>query len=302
MTTLVTAPTVEPASETAPEQANRSVPVGPMLSMFDPLYLGIDEFGLPVYCPICFHNLLIAGEPGGGKSGLVNNIAAHAALSENTRMVLLDAKLVELGPWMDIADEFIGPDLDHAIDVLRRLLTVATNRYQWLLANRRRKIAPTDGMSIIVTIIDELAMYSAVLGTKAQQEEFSSQLRGLISLDRACGMPVVAATQRPSWDIIPASLRDLFGYRAAFRCTTLNSSNIIVGQGWAEQGHNANDISPENQGEALLLAEGGIPRRIKAAYLSDTDIYTIADYAAWIRRPNGLHTPAPARITPARAA
>ncbi|MET8353459.1 MULTISPECIES: FtsK/SpoIIIE domain-containing protein [unclassified Micromonospora] len=264
-----------------------AVPVGPGLSMFDPIFIGIDEFGQPVYLDVIYRNLLTAGEPGGGKSGLINNICGHAALCDNTRLVLFDAKLVELGPWRDLADAFIGPDIYQGIDVLRRLLVVATNRYAWLLANRRRKLADGDGMSVIVTIIDELAMYSTVLGTKQQQEEFSTLLRGLVSLGRACGMPVVAATQRPSWDIIPASLRDLFGYRAAFRCTSLNSSNIILGQGWAEQGYTASDISPTNQGAAYLLAEGGVPRRIKAAYLTDTDIYNIADYAAWTRRPTG---------------
>ncbi|MBG6068158.1 FtsK/SpoIIIE domain-containing protein [Micromonospora ureilytica] len=269
-----------------------AVPVGPGLSMFDPIFIGIDEFGQPVYLDVIYRNLLTAGEPGGGKSGLINNICGHAALCDNTRLVLFDAKLVELGPWRDLADAFIGPDIDQAIEVLRRLLVVATNRYAWLLANRRRKLADGDGMSVIVTIIDELAMFSTVLGTKAQQEEFSTLLRGLVSLGRACGMPVVAATQRPSWDIIPASLRDLFGYRAAFRCTSLNSSNIILGQGWAEQGYTASDISPTNQGAAYLLAEGGVPRRIKAAYLTDTDIYNIADYAAWTRRPSGTSTPA----------
>ncbi|WP_406074176.1 FtsK/SpoIIIE domain-containing protein [Micromonospora sp. NBC_01638] len=269
-----------------------AVPVGPGLSMFDPIFIGIDEFGQPVYLDVIYRNLLTAGEPGGGKSGLINNICGHAALCDNTRLVLFDAKLVELGPWRDLADAFIGPDIDQGIDVLRRLLVVATNRYAWLLANRRRKLADGDGMSVIVTIIDELAMFSTVLGTKAQQEEFSTLLRGLVSLGRACGMPVIAATQRPSWDIIPASLRDLFGYRAAFRCTSLNSSNIILGQGWAEQGYTASDISPTNQGAAYLLAEGGVPRRIKAAYLTDTDIYNIADYAAWTRRPTTASTAA----------
>ncbi|MEV0810421.1 FtsK/SpoIIIE domain-containing protein [Micromonospora sp. NPDC050200] len=276
---------------TIPTSAD-AVPVGPGLSMFDPLFIGIDEFGQPVYLDVIYRNILIAGEPGGGKSGLVNNICGHGALCDNTRLVLFDAKLVELGPWRDLADAFIGPDIDQGISVLRRLLVVATNRYTWLLANRRRKLAEGDGMSVIVTIIDELAMFSTVLGTKAQQEEFSTLLRGLVSLGRACGMPVVAATQRPSWDIIPASLRDLFGYRAAFRCTSLNSSNIILGQGWAEQGYTASDISPTNQGAAYLLAEGGVPHRIKAAYLTDADIYNIADYAAWIRRPAGTSTPA----------
>lgn len=269
-------------------------PVAPTVSMFDPVYLGIDEYGHHVHCPFIYRNLLVAGEPGGGKSGLLNNIAAHAALSSltgKTRLVLFDAKLVELGPWMPIADEFVAPNLDHAIDVLERLLTVAINRYYWLLSQRRRKIAPDDGMTVIVTIIDELAMFSTVLGKKAEQERFAELLRGLVSLGRACGMPVVAATQRPSWDIIPASLRDLFGFRAAFRCTTLNSSDIILGQQWAQQGYNANDISPTNPGEAFLIAEGGTPHRIKAAYLSDAQIYRIADHVTTVRRHNGIHTP-----------
>lgn len=276
------------------------VPVAPGLSMFDPMFIGIDEFGHHVTLDTVYHNLLIAGEPGGGKSALINLTAATAALADNTRLVLLDAKYVELGPWRDIADAFIGNDIEAAISVLKRLMVVATNRYLWLLANRRRKLAPDDNLSIIVTIIDELAMFSTVLGTKAQQEEFESLLRGLVSLGRACGMPVVAATQRTSWDIIPASLRDLFGYRCAFRCTTNGSSDVILGQGWADLGYTATDIDPENRGAAWLLAEGGIPRRIKAAYLSDAEIYQIADYAAWVRRPSGITIPAPALPTTTR--
>jgi S-DNA-T family DNA segregation ATPase FtsK/SpoIIIE len=269
------------------------VPVAPGLSMFDPMFIGIDEFGEHMMLDVVYRNLLIAGEPGGGKSGLINLAASTAALADNTRMVLLDAKFVELGPYRDIADAFIGNDIEAAISVLKRLLTVATNRYQWILSQRRRKVSRDDNLSTILTIIDELAMFSTVLGTKAQQEEFEGLLRGLVSLGRACGMPVVAATQRTSWDIIPASLRDLFGYRCAFRCTTNGSSDVILGQGWADLGYTATDIDPDNRGAAWLLAEGGIPRRIKAAYLTDEQIYNIADYAAWMRRPSGISTPAP---------
>src|SRR4051794_1148523 len=272
--------------------APAEVPVGPMLSRFDPLFLGIDEFGQAVYIHLIYRNLLAAGEPGGGKSGLLNIVAGHGALSENTRLVLFDGKFVELGMWEDCADEFVGPDITHAIATLRRLQTVMNNSYAWLRAHGKRKIARTDRLSVILAIVDEIAYFSATVGTKQEQEEFSALLRDLVARGRAAGVIVVAATQRPSFDIIPTSLRDIFGFRAAFRCTTSNSSNIILGQGWAEQGYNANDISPTNHGAAYLLAEGGMPRRIKAAYLTDTQIQAIADYAAWIRRPSGLHIPA----------
>src|SRR5215472_449247 len=151
-------------------------PVGPVLSMYDRIYLGVDEFGEPVYVRIIYRNLLAAGEPGGGKSGLLNTITAHAALSANTRLVLFDGKQVELGMWADIADEFVGPDLAHAITTLRRLQKVMDNRYTWLLAHGRRKIEPADNLSVIVTIFDEIALYSATLGTDQQQREFTALL------------------------------------------------------------------------------------------------------------------------------
>jgi len=263
---------------------------GPMLSMFDPIHIGCDEFGLPLAIRIIYKNLLAAGEPGGGKSGLLNTLAAHAALSAGSRTVLFDAKQVELGMWDDIADEFVGPDLGHAIITLLRLQKVMDNRYAWLRAHRRRKIEPGDGLSVITSIFDEIAVYATVLGAESEQRLFVALLRDLVARGRAAAMPVIAATQRPSVDIIPKSLRDLFGYRAAFRCTSTGSSDIILGDGWSAAGYSATDISPLNPGEAFLIAEGGTPQRIKAAYLSDTDITALADYAAWTRRATPLAT------------
>ena len=271
-------------------------PVGPVLTMYDPIHLGVDEFGQPVYIRVIYKNLLAAGEPGGGKSGLLNIITAHAALSTSTRLVLFDGKQVELGMWDDIADEFVGPDLDHAIVTLLRLQKVMDNRYTWLRAYRRRKIEPRDQLSVIVAVFDEIALYSATLGTEQQQKLFIALLRDLVARGRAAGIIVIAATQRPSVDIIPKSLRDIFGYRAAFRCTSSGSSNIILGDGWSEAGFSATDILPTNPGAGYLIAEGGVPRLIKVAYLSDSDITKLADYAAWTRKP-----PAPAPALPAPA-
>jgi S-DNA-T family DNA segregation ATPase FtsK/SpoIIIE len=267
-----------------PAAAPGLTPAGPVLSMFDPVHVGIDEFGHPVAIRIIYRNLLAAGEPGGGKSGLLNILAAHVALSANTRMVLFDGKQVELGMWDQLADEFVGPDLPHAITTLLRLQKVMDNRYAWLRARRRRKIEPGDHLSVITTIFDEIALYATVLGGEQDQRQFVALLRDLVARGRAAAMPVIAATQRPSVDIIPKSLRDLFGYRAAFRCTSTGSSDIILGDGWSGAGFSATDISPLNQGEAFLIAEGGIPQRVKVAYLTDADIIAVADHAAFLRR------------------
>ncbi len=264
--------------------AGSTRPSGPGLSMFDPVFIGLDEFGDTVNIRVIYKNLLAAGEPGGGKSGLMNAITAHAALSARTRLVLFDGKQVELGMWDQIADEFVGPDLAHAIITLRRLQKVMDNRYAWLHAKRRREIRPGDGITVIVVVFDEIALYSTVLGTKAQQDEFITLFRDLVARGRAAAMPVIAATQRPSIDIIPKSLRDLFGYRAAFRCTSDGSSDIILGDGWSGRGFTATDIPPTNQGLCYLIAEGGLPQRVKVAYLTDADITGLAAHAAVLRQ------------------
>lgn len=91
-------------------------------------------------------------------------------------------------------------------------------------------------------------------------------------------------------DIIPTSLRDLFGHRIAFRCTTDSSSDIILGQGWAKEGHSAKKILPTDLGVGLLLAEGGTPARIKTANLTDEHIQILVQRAAWIRGYTGGDT------------
>ncbi|MFI0454148.1 FtsK/SpoIIIE domain-containing protein [Actinomadura sp. 6N118] len=272
-----------------------TVPVGPMLSMYDPIFTGIDEMRAPVYLPMAYRNILAAGEPGGGKSGLLQTIASHAALADRTRLVLLDGKQVELGLYAPVADKFVGPDIADAIITLRRLQEMMNRRYTWLLRHGRRKIEPGDDVNTIVVIIDEIAYFSATVGTPQQQQEFIALLRDLVARGRACGVIVIAATQRPSVDIIPKSMRDLFSYRAAFRCTSTGSSDIILGDGWSGAGYTATDIAPTSQGVCYLIAEGGLPRLIKVAYLTDDHIGHIVDHALWTRdrhRPHGSTTPA----------
>ena len=265
---------------TAPD----SLPEAPVtLSMFDPIRIGRDEFGLPLLIRVIYKNLLAAGEPGSGKSGLMNTLTAHAALSDRSRLVLFDGKQVELGMWDEVADEFVGPDLDKAIVTLLRLQRVMDNRYAWLRARRRRKIEPADGLTVITAVFDEIALFSTVLGTEQQQRLFVTLLRDLVARGRAAGIIVIAATQRPSVDIIPKSLRDLFGYRAAFRCTSTGSSDIILGDSLSSQGYDATSILPTSQGAALIIAEGGKPVRMRGDYLTDTEIDTLAEYAAWKR-------------------
>ncbi len=253
-----------------------SIPVAP-LSIWKPIHLGSDELGQRVEVTLAERNMLVGGEPGGGKSVALQLIVAHGALSPDCRLILIDGKRVELGLWRDCADRFIGPSIDDAIDTMHWLQGQIDERTEWLLDHKML------GWPVQIVVIDEVAYYSATVGTPTQQKEFNACNRDVVARGRAPGIIPVEATQRPSADIIPTSLRDLFGYRWAFRCSTEASSDTILGHGWANMGYTATEIDPQARGVSWLRAEDGIPRRVKAAYLTDKQIIDLSAWAAQAR-------------------
>ncbi len=260
-----------------------AVPAFP-LSIFDPVHLAIDENGEQVYVYLAERNMLLGGEPGGGKSNALNLITAHGALSCDCKLILIDGKQVELGPWRHSADLFIGPSITDALAAMTRLQQIMNDRYDKLLAAGLRKITPATGEPVYLVVIDEYAYFSATVGDRKQQAEFAALTRDLVARGRAAGVIVILATQRPSHQVIDPSLRDLFGYRWAFRCTTDSSSDTVLGHGWASEGYSAATIDPLARGVSWLLSETGTPRRIKAAYLTDQQIADLAALAAQLRR------------------
>jgi S-DNA-T family DNA segregation ATPase FtsK/SpoIIIE len=189
-----------------------AVPVFPF-SIFDPAHVGMDEYGDQVSIELAEKNILVGGEPGGGKSVALNLLVAHAALSADCKLILVDGKQVELGPWRGCADTFVGPSIDDAVSAFRALQAEMNDRYDMLLDLGLRKITRDTGYDARLIAIDEYAFFSATVGTKAQQVEFSALSRDLVARGRAAAMPVVLATQRPSHQVIDPSLRDLFAYR-----------------------------------------------------------------------------------------
>ena len=229
-------------------------------------------------------NLLLGGEPGAGKSAALSIFIAAAALDPTVRLTLMDGKQVELAAWSGSAEHFVGPDMAGAIEVLKDLCAEMDRRYSVLLASGLRKIAPSGQFGLHVVAIDELAFYIRG-GSKEERTELTETLRDLISRGRAAGMIVIAATQKPSNDIIPTFVRDLFSFRMALRCTTPEASDTILGQGWASQGYSAATLDPTTRGVGYLLAEGSVPVKLRTHYLDDDAIAELAQLAARLRNP-----------------
>jgi S-DNA-T family DNA segregation ATPase FtsK/SpoIIIE len=267
-------------------------------SMWEPVHLGTAETGEPVRLSFVERSLIGGGEPGSGKSSLLNVAAAHAAKSPDAHLILIDPNEVQFGPWKDRALAYASDDPDDALEVLelvraeirRRLALLKT--LPGVVRKVTRDIAAEHRLPLWVLIVDELAFHTSVVGSPKQRADFGTAARDIVARCRAAGIIPLMATQRPTSDVVPTSLRDLFSLRCAFRTTTTTSSDVILGDSWARRGFSATDIDITARGVGWLLAEGHQPQRFKAAWISDT---TIADLAVTTirHRPDAPSIPAP---------
>jgi FtsK/SpoIIIE family len=256
------------------------------LSLWDPIPVGVDENGQPVTVSLPERNLLLGGEPGAGKSVALSQLVATAALDPSCELFLLDGKLVELSRWAPCAQATAGVDVADAVGLLDDLRVEMDARYQVLLGEGRRKVEAGDGLRLRLVVVDELAHYLHG-GDRKLTQAFAQSLRDLVSRGRAAGVIVVAATQKPSADVVPTYLRDLFGFRWALRCTTPQASDTVLGQGWASLGCSAADVDATARGVGWLLHEGGQPVRLRSYHLPDATLDVLTARAAALRGVSG---------------
>ncbi len=249
---------------------------GETVSAWDPISVGVDQDGKCVAISLIERNLLIGGEPGSGKSVILNVLIAHLSQCSDVALYLFDAKFVELRNWSQIAAGFVGPNIDDAIAQLQRLRSVMEERYRFLDQHRARKLERHHRLELIVVVIDELPFYVAN-PERSKAREFNDLLGDLIARGRAAGVVFVAAAQKPSADTLPSFIRDLINLRLAFRCSTKEASDTILGGGWASAGFSATTIGINNRGVGWLLGESGQPELIRGYFIDDATIAQIIE-------------------------
>jgi hypothetical protein len=251
-----------------------------MDSMRDPIPIGINEQGDEITVQLGTEHaaLLIGGEPGAGKSVAISLFAATGALDPNTRLWLIDGKRVELAAWAPCAQQ-IAHTPKQAADLLRRLRDIMDDRYRELEVLGRRHVTPQDGLPLHLLICDELAFFTANENAK-DKKQFIDLFRDIVARGRAAGVLVIAATQKPSVDVVPSAIRDLFPFKLALRCATPPASDTILGQGWASEGADASTIPAKQRGVGYLLSEGARPERVKGYRLDDEGVGQIASRAS----------------------
>lgn len=234
-------------------------------SLWDPIPIGIDETGEGITISLPYSNVIAGGEPGAGKSVFLARILAQIVRDPESTLFVFDGKPPELSNWATLAAGHVETDIDAAIEQIDLICDLMNARYQQLATLGIKKVRPETGMGLVVVVIDEMPYYVA---SGKQGKVFAEKVRDLTARGRAAGIVVILTAQKPTADTVPTSIRDLISLRIAFRCSSVDASNVILGSGWAGDGYSASTIPLSDRGIGYLLGDLGIPQLFRSYFIT----------------------------------
>jgi S-DNA-T family DNA segregation ATPase FtsK/SpoIIIE len=273
------------------------------------LALGKDIGGGPVIADLArMPHLLVAGTTGSGKSVGINAMILsllYRLSPDQCRLILIDPKMLELSVYEGIP-HLMAPvvtEPSKAIVALKWTVREMERRYRAMSQLGVRNIGgyndrvtearakgevvtrrvqtgfdsetgkPTfedqplalEPLPFIVVVIDEMADLMMVAG-----KEIEAAVQRLAQMARAAGIHVVAATQRPSVDVITGTIKANFPTRISFQVISKFDSRTILGEQGAEQ--------LLGQGDMLYMVAGGRILRVHGPFVTDREVEEIVAF------------------------
>jgi S-DNA-T family DNA segregation ATPase FtsK/SpoIIIE len=121
------------------------------------------------------------------------------------------------------------------------------------------EILELEPMPYIVLVVDEVADLMMISG-----KEIEGAVQRLAQMARAAGIHLIAATQRPSVDVITGTIKANFPTRISFQVTSKIDSRTILGEQGAEQ--------LLGSGDMLHMMAGGRIRRVHGPFVTDREV------------------------------
>jgi S-DNA-T family DNA segregation ATPase FtsK/SpoIIIE len=250
------------------------------------LPVGRREDGLPWLVRLHGTHLLIAGATGAGKASLLWGLvrALFPLLQSGlVRVLAADPKLMELAFGRAIFERYgtYAADPGAIADMLETAVADMQGRAA-RFAGRRRDHTPAVDEPFVVVLVDEVAFLTAYQRDRKLKERIMAALATLTTQGRAVGYAVVAALQDPRKDVL--TIRNLFPDRIAMRLDEPEQVDMVLGDGARDRGATCELISTDpatGAGVAYVRLEADPdPVRVRAGWVSDADIWDLADQAA----------------------
>jgi hypothetical protein len=258
-----------------------------------PVRIGVNSRGEPVWYSTFEHNGLVAGTPGSGKTSLTRIPLSHFLLDPDADAFILDGKgsLKDYGECRDLCRTYIAGTDDNAVSDTLAMLDRVLTEVRW----RNAQGGEYPG---VLVLLEELQDVRAS-ATRDQRDELDAILGRIVRMGRAVGVHVIVATQRPTADDLPPGVRNLLSQRIALMLRNGADAALVLGT-------TPGVPLPTRRGQALFT-DGGPITPMTPDRLTNEDWSRVCERAARLRKPGGWgghpgaapELPAEASITPA---
>jgi S-DNA-T family DNA segregation ATPase FtsK/SpoIIIE len=203
------------------------------------------------------------------------------AIRDGTVVVwVLDPKGgMELGPGEALFARFCAEDFEAMADMLDEAVAVMQARTRRCRQTGVRLHVPTREEPLILVVIDEVATLTTYQPDRKLRARIDRSVGLLLSQGRGPGVSVLAALQDPRMEVL--GFRGLFPTRVALQLDEAGQVDMVLGPGARDQGALCDKIPDSTRGVAYVRTNGvREPTRVRAAYVSDDDISTMAQLYA----------------------
>jgi len=197
-----------------------------------PMMLGSSVQGEPYIIDLIeAPHVLVAGTTGSGKSvSLRSMLASMIYLNRsNIQLILIDPKAVELSIFESLNIAEVITDIEQVEGLLVFVQQQVETRYQMMHHAGVSNVADIKGLPYLILVIDELA------DLVQHKRTINEGLQKIVQKSRAAGVHVIAATQRPSVDVVSGVIKNNFPTRIAFKVASQDDSRTILSSGGAEK-------------------------------------------------------------------
>lgn len=213
-----------------------------------PLNLGVTMTGEPLIDDLReLPHLLIAGTTGSGKSTLLTTLITSIAACKNkdkVQFILSDTKGVDFRAFAALPHLMypVSYDAENTVKLLGFAIDEMNERLDKIGKSGAHNIteynalrAPNEAkLPYIVVVIDELADIMELRGEKRGERPGQDAVSKLTQKARASGIHLLAATQRPSVNVVAGSIKANFPARLSFKLPSEADSRTVLNGTGAE--------------------------------------------------------------------
>jgi S-DNA-T family DNA segregation ATPase FtsK/SpoIIIE len=264
------------------------------------LYLGRDEHGTHRFADLAnVPGICLGGMPGSGKSTEITSWLTQLAPSPAVQFALADGKNAgEFDDFSGRAYAMAGDDLDQVIDLLEKQHALMTDRLAAvrlvLGVKNAWHVGPTEAWPLAVTVLDECQSFLDLTAVKGDKQLEAKVRRcifltsSLIRRGRSVMMLTIPATQKPTTDSLPSSIRDNCPISLCFGVKTIDAAAATLGT----EIRRYDSYSPVTLADpayagccTVTLKTGQDPfTRLRGSYVTEDQAAAVAAASAHLRR------------------